>query len=86
MIYKLNKNKRQRDHIIFGNHSFEAYMGGVRHFENLSLSKLERLVEFNFIDLDERQNLAPSVREIYDFMKKISRLHGARLHGLDYAR
>ena len=70
MIYKLNKSERQRDHIIFGSHSFEAYMGGVRHFENLSLSKLERLIECNFIDLDDRQNLAPPVREIYDFMKK----------------
>lgn len=69
-MHKLNRNERQRDHIIFGEHDMAVYMGGVRHFKNLSLSKLEQLIECDFIDLDERQNCAPCVKEIYEFMKK----------------
>ena len=70
-MHRLDINERQRDHIIFSEHDTAAYMGGVRHFKNLSLDKLKQLIECDFIDLDERQNCAPSVKEIYDFMKKL---------------
>ena len=69
-MHRLNRNERQRDHIIFGEHDTAVYMGGVRYFKNLSLEKLEQLIECDFVDLYERQNCAPSVKEIYEFMKK----------------
>ena len=70
MMYKLNKNERQRDEIIFGGHDAKAYTGGVRHFEKLSLNKLEELISGNFVDLSDRQNEAPSIKKIYEFMKR----------------
>lgn len=71
MLYNhLNKKEKQRDEIIFGEHDKQAYLGGVRHFKNLSLDKLEKLIGNKFIDLCNRQNNAPSVREVYEFMKK----------------
>lgn len=69
-MYRLNENKKQRDKIIFGEHDAKAYPGGVRHFKNLSLDKLEQLIDGNFISLSERQNDAPSVKQIYEFMKQ----------------
>ena len=69
-MHKLNKNEKKRDEIIFGEHDVKAYYGGVRHFKYLSLDKFEQLIDGNFINLKERQNRAPSVKEIYEFMKK----------------
>lgn len=67
---RLNKDEKQRDLIIFGNYDTKYYPGGVRYFKNLSLDKLEQLIDGNFISLSERQNNAPSVKEIYEFMKQ----------------
>ena len=70
MRNRLNRREKQRDNIIFGNRDTKAYMGGIRHFENLSLDKLEELINGNFIDISDRQNAAPTIKEIYGFMKK----------------
>ena len=67
---KLHRNEKKRDIIIYGEHDREAYRGGWRRFENLSLDTLKQLVDQNYIDLDERQNNSPSVREIMEFMEK----------------
>ena len=66
---KLNKDVRTRDELIFGEYDREAYSGGVRHFEKLSLSTLEKLVAQNFIDLDDQQNNCPCVKAILGFMR-----------------
>ncbi|MBQ7493013.1 MAG: hypothetical protein IJT47_01110 [Selenomonadaceae bacterium] len=73
MMYGLNKCENQRDNIIFGEHNARAYKGGIRRFENLSLDKLEELINGNFIDTSDRQNAAPAVKEIYEFMKNTLR-------------
>lgn len=66
---KLNENVRERDKIIFGEYNEYQYSGGVRHFRNLSLSSLEKLVALNFIDLDDQQNDCPTVQAILGFMR-----------------
>ena len=68
---KLSRKILTRDEIIFPDgYQSKKYFGGVRHFNDLSLKSLERLVKENFIDLEERQNEAPSVGEIPEFMRK----------------
>ncbi|MBR6712111.1 MAG: hypothetical protein IKI76_03855 [Selenomonadaceae bacterium] len=48
----------------------KAYAEGVRHFEKLLLDKLEELISGNFVDLSDRQNEAPSIKKIYEFVKR----------------
>lgn len=67
---KLHINEKERDIIIFGKHDRKAYIGGMRRFENLSLDALKQLVDLNYINLNEKQNKCPSVREILEFMEK----------------
>lgn len=67
---ELNKDYKRRDSIIFGRYCKELYkFGGIRHFEGLDVIRLKMLLDENFIDPGDRQNLAPSVKEIYEFMK-----------------
>ena len=65
----LNKDVVTRDRMIFGSYDKSKYSGGVRHFENLSLETLKRLLEKNFADRAEKQNWAPTIGAIVDFMK-----------------
>ena len=69
-MFGLNKDVKQRDEIIFGKYEPELYAGGTRRFDGLSLKKLRRLVELNFIDLEDNQNNSPTVREFIEFMEK----------------
>ena len=66
----MNKDVKVRDEIIFGAYNEARYGGGIRSFKNLCLAKLEKLVEKDFIDLRDRQNNCPSVKEIWTFMQK----------------
>lgn len=66
---ELNKDVRTRDRLIFGEYNEYAYGGGVRHFEDLSLATLEKLVAQDFIDLDDQQNDCPTVQAILGFMR-----------------
>lgn len=80
-MYHLNDDQTTRDKIIFGeNYTPEFY--DVMRFDGLTLSQLEKLIEGNFIDLTESQNYAPSIGEIYDFMKKYPEYtaHGYTVH------
>lgn len=65
----LNADYKTRDQIIFGEYNDQNYLGGTKRFEQLSLEKLESLVGNNFIDLDDCQNLSPTVQEFLTFMK-----------------
>ena len=71
-MFKLNRDVKTRDEIIFGKYESKAYKGGLRRFDNLSLEKLKKLVECKFIRLEECQNNSPSVREFIEFMEKYS--------------
>ena len=69
-MFGLNKNVQLRDEIIFGKYEPEKYTGGIRRFENLSIDKLKKLEELNFIELNEKQNDSPTVKEFIEFMEK----------------
>ena len=69
---ELNKDIATRDKLIFGKYRPNIYEhnGGIQYYEEMSLATLRLLLDKKFIDPEERQNLAPSVQEIYDFMLK----------------
>lgn len=66
---ELNRNVKDRDEILFGDYDPDKYSGGVRHFSNLNVDKLTELIDNDFIEIDERQNLSPSTAEFYEFMQ-----------------
>lgn len=69
--YDLNTDAKLRDEIIFGKYNEDNYsnLGEIKHFSKLSLDKLKKLIELNFILLDECQNDSPTTEEILNFMK-----------------
>lgn len=66
----LCKNIRKRDEIIFGNYDPEAYMGGIRRFEDLSYETLKQLVDEGFVDVEECHNCSPSIQDMMEFAEK----------------
>jgi len=65
----MNTDSERRDQIIFsGSRPRGKY--DILHFRGLRLVELVELVELDFIELDEQQNDAPTVGEIFKFMKK----------------
>ena len=69
-MFGLNKDINKRDEIIFGKYEPELYTGGIRRFDGLNIEQLEQLIEENFIYVNEEHNNCPSVKEIFEFMKK----------------
>ena len=72
----MNKDFEKRDKIIQDNclKIDTEYLGGIRRFDCLSLSGLEQLIENQFIDLEEQQNSAPTIRKLYEIGKKFANL------------
>ena len=66
--FGLNPNVEVRDKIIFGEHNPDAYAGGCRFFDGLTLEALDALIRDNLIRLEERQNDGTSVRQMREFM------------------
>ena len=66
----LCKNEPKRDEIIFGSYDKEAYSGGIRQFEEMTYNTLKQLIDEGFVDLEERQNCAPTIKELMDFAEK----------------
>mgnify|MGYP006956381724 CR=1 FL=1 len=72
---KYNKNDKRRWEIIddcFENNRYEkdSYFGGVRHFQNLSIDKLETLLKEGFADPEENQNYSPTIKEFLEFANR----------------
>lgn len=67
---QLNRDYEKRDKIIFGAYEPNEYSGGIRRFQRLSFDKVKELIDNNFIDLDDAQNLAPAASVFYSFLKK----------------
>ena len=66
MDFEYNKDQKKRDsHLIF------TGMGSsdIKYFSKLNVKELQYLLDNGFADPDECQNSAPSVGEIYEFMK-----------------
>lgn len=83
----LNQDEKLRDEIIFGKHDKTKYIGGIRRYENLNLKRMEMLSMGNFLNLEDCQNDAPSIRKMLEFIKKWKR-YNIKLHGyvVEYAR
>jgi len=64
----MNYNQDVRDSIL--EITSKSYSGGIETYSNLSLGSLENLVSLDFIDLTDRQNVAPSAGEFLEFMKQ----------------
>ena len=67
---RYNHNTKLRDEIIFGEHNPNKYSGGCRNFDNLTRTQLIKLLNYNFILMDEKHNNAPTVEQFLDFMSK----------------
>ena len=67
---ELNKDIETRDKLIWGKYRPRKYnFGGVIPYQGMNVRTLRKLLEQNFADPEERQNNAPTIGEIYNFMK-----------------
>lgn len=70
-----------RDMLLFGEkYDTSKYIGGVRHFGEITLETLERLVDAGLADKDDCQNNAPSIEEFMKFIRERTS-DGWYLHG-----
>jgi hypothetical protein len=67
---KLNADQNLRDAILGITKSDYESMGDIAPFKGIKLSQLDDLFGNNFVDSHEKQNLAPSVGDIYSFVKQ----------------
>lgn len=63
----MNMDVRNRDKLIFGKYDPNAYMGGIRRFEGMPYSTLSKLIDGDYVDLNDAQNYGPSISELYEF-------------------
>ena len=61
----MNKDVKRRDEIIFGKYDETKYSGGLRSF-TCTREVIEKLIEEDFIDLEECQNYSPTTQEFMD--------------------
>jgi hypothetical protein len=77
----LNRNQRRRDEVLkpffeidreleASNDREPEYDGGVESYCGLPLRVMDQLVEEGFVDLDERQNNSPTIREFMEFARR----------------
>lgn len=71
MSFTFNKNNIERDLILFGSFDSSKYFEKIRHFDNLSISNLNKLIEFNFINQNETDNCFLSANDFYKFAESI---------------
>ncbi len=64
----MNRDYLKRDSIIFGKYEPETYFGGCKNF-HCSYETMKKLVDENFIELNECQNYSPYTK---DFMELLS--------------
>ena len=65
--FQYNKDQKTRDELLGLDSKLvdETYA----HFSNLDISTLKELIAQGFVDLDEQQNDAPTIREFVEFME-----------------
>lgn len=66
----LNRDYKKRDKILGMNVKWDKKTLGTYRIEQVNLDTLNLLVSNNFIDLEERQNESPSVKEFMQFLEK----------------
>lgn len=57
----------------------EKWLGGVKRFERISNNDLEELKRANILDENERQNNAPSIRELREVASELEKIGGVRI-------
>jgi len=57
----MNKDYKTRNKIIFGVEEPEG--GDCIHFEDLNVDQLDQLIDQDFIDMEECQNLSPTTED-----------------------
>lgn len=62
---------RQRDLVLKGFYVGNAYVGGTKRFSKLPLSLVELMIEEGHISPEDKQNNAPSVKELVAFAKQM---------------
>ena len=67
MLNKENWNKAFE--ILKSNSNIGSEGGGITHFNSLTLQGALTLLENKFLDPEERQNLAPTVNDMIEFIK-----------------
>lgn len=65
-----NRNVERRDQIIFGEYAPDAYSGGIRNFDTLSLKRLMQLIKEGFADPKADHNDSPTIEEMVAFSEK----------------
>lgn len=68
--YALNPDADTRDKLIFGEVNPEAYSGGIRYFDSMTLATIQDLFAKGFINADDKQNDAPNAGEIKAFIER----------------
>jgi hypothetical protein len=68
----MKSDYRQRDLILKGFFDSKEYVGGTKRFSKLPLELLELLVLEDHADHNDRQNNAPSIRDLIIFAKQMS--------------
>lgn len=64
----LNNDQATRDILL--RIRIQEYLAGTARFSGLTIETLEELIKNNFVNLDDKQNEAPTIQEFYEFMKK----------------
>lgn len=65
----LNPDYKRRDKILGISVDWGQQKGGIYEFDDLSRKELSLLIEENFIDLNEKQNEAPSTKDFLKFIE-----------------
>lgn len=83
-MFTFNKDQEMRDRIIAPYYDADKSFGGTRHYINMPLEILEKLVALKFAEPEETQNDSPSIAEFIEYMKEhpYARAHGYTV-GLD---
>ena len=66
----MNKDYELRDKILFGKYEPETYLGGCKNF-HCSYETMKKLVEENFVELDECQNYSPYTKDFMEMLEGV---------------
>lgn len=63
-----NHDEKRRDEIIFGTYDPSKYVGGIRHFQEMTRETLHQLIDEGFVNTTMTQNNSPSIQDFVDFI------------------
>jgi hypothetical protein len=67
----MDVNTKRREEIVFGTPvDWKKATGGIKRFNDLTLEKLNQLMELGVVDMESTQNDSPSIGEFRAFIMK----------------